>query len=119
MAVYYLVLLALVIFMAICMWKIFAKTGRPGWAALVPIYSDIVSVEIIGRPGWWFLMYWIPFFGLYVAVLDKIILAKSFGKDSGFAVGLILLPVVFYPMLAFGKNVQYQGPMANGTSLSI
>ena len=31
-------------------------------------------------------------------------LARSFGKGTGFAVGLILAPIIFYPMLAFGKS---------------
>lgn len=30
-------------------------------------------------------------------------LAKAFGKGGGFAVGLIFLPIIFYPILAFGK----------------
>jgi len=36
-------------------------------------------------------------------------LSKSFGKDAGFTVGLIFLPMIFYPILAFGK-AQYIGP---------
>ena len=35
-------------------------------------------------------------------------LARSFGLSGGFAAGLILLPYVFYPILAFGKS-QYVG----------
>ena len=35
-------------------------------------------------------------------------LAKAFGKSGGFAVGLIFLPYVFYPILAFDGSV-YQG----------
>ena len=31
-------------------------------------------------------------------------MAKRFGKSGGFVVGMILLPVVFFPMLAFGKD---------------
>ena len=38
--------------------------------------------------------------------------AKRFGKGGGFAVGLILLPFIFFPILGFG-SAQYQGaPMA-------
>lgn len=116
MFVFYLVLIA---FFVIVTWKIYTKAGKPGWASLIPIYSTIVEMEIIGRPGWWFLLYFIPLFGIYVMILDTMILAKCFGKDGGFAVGLILLPAIFYPILAFGKTAQYQGPMANGTSLSM
>jgi hypothetical protein len=37
------------------------------------------------------------------------LLSKSFGKSEGFTVGLILLPIVFYPILGFG-DAKYQGP---------
>ena len=37
-------------------------------------------------------------------------LAKSFGKGGGFACGLIFLPVVFYCIIAFSKNIVYRGP---------
>ncbi len=114
-----LIFIPFIVLMVVSLWRIFKKSGKPGWAALVPIYSDITMMEVIGRPGWWFLVYMVPILGLYVAILDKIILAKCFGKDGGFAVGLILLPIVFFPILAFGKTAQYQGPMANGTSLSM
>lgn len=30
-------------------------------------------------------------------------MAKSFGKDAGFTVGLVLLPTIFYMILGFGK----------------
>ena len=101
------------------MWKLFSKAGKPGWAAIVPIYSTIVNMEVIGRPGWWFLLYFVPFLGIYLSVIDTIFLARSYGKSTGFAVGLILLPVVFYPMLAFSKDANYVGPTAPGTSMSI
>jgi hypothetical protein len=118
MGIFYLIYFAVLIFIIVAEWKIYTKAGKPGWASIVPIYSSIVSMEIIGRPGWWFLLYMIPLFGLYVMVLDSILLARSFGKDTGFGIGLLFLPIIFYPILAFGSS-QYQGPTANGTSLSI
>jgi len=36
-------------------------------------------------------------------------LAKSFGKEIGYAIGMIILPFIFYPMLAFG-SATYRGP---------
>ena len=42
-----------------------------------------------------------------ISIIVNINLAKAFNKESGFAVGLILLPVVFYPILAFSKDIEY------------
>lgn len=37
-------------------------------------------------------------------------LAKAFGKDSGFAVGLFFLPVIFNAIIALDKDAKYIGP---------
>lgn len=103
--------LAFGIFMLIAMWKIFTKAGKPGWAAIIPIYNLWVMLEVVGRPGWWLLLMLIPGVNVVIAIIVMIDLAKSFGKEGGFAVGLILLPYIFFPILGYGK-AQYQGPAA-------
>jgi hypothetical protein len=90
------------------LWKIFKKANRGGWEAIIPIYSDWVLFEITGYPGWFSLFVLIPGFGpiimLVFSILAKIRLTKAFNKSDGFAVGLILLEVVFYPILGFDKS---------------
>lgn len=49
---------------------------------------------------------------LGVSIYQAYNLAKSFGKGAGFTVGLVLLPSVFYMILAFGK-ADYIGPGGN------
>src|ERR1700683_104015 len=41
------------IFMIICQWIIFDKAKQPGWAVLIPIYSLVVLLKIVGRPVSW------------------------------------------------------------------
>lgn len=105
----FLIYFAIIIVFVASMWKIFTKAGKPGWAAIIPIYNLIVLLEIVGRPMWWILIYLVcsPI-AMIVISLD---LAKSFGKDIGFGIGLILLSIVFLPMLAFG-SATYVGPSA-------
>ncbi|HLZ14796.1 MAG TPA: DUF5684 domain-containing protein [Candidatus Saccharimonadales bacterium] len=110
--------LVLAVVSIISMWKIFTKANKPGWAAIVPVYNTIVLLEIVGRPWWWlflFLIGVIPFVGGIVAFVFAIIvyndLSKSFGKTSAFTVLLVLLPIVGFPMLAFG-DAKYHGPAA-------
>jgi hypothetical protein len=99
--------LALVVFFVAVMWKIFAKAGEPGWACLVPIYNACVMFKIAGKPMWWILLCFIPIVNIIISILAAIGLANKFGKGGGFAVGLILLPFIFYPILAFG-DAEYQ-----------
>ena len=101
--------MAFIVLMLAAMWKIFAKAGQPGWAAIIPIYNWIVWCKIVGRPAWWVLLLLICF-PIFFIILS-IDLAKSFGKGVGFAVGLILLSIIFFPILGFG-NATYQGPAA-------
>ncbi|WP_338791635.1 DUF5684 domain-containing protein [Bernardetia sp. Wsw4-3y2] len=111
MGTFMLIVVLIQIFIYVCLWKIYEKAGKPGWTALVPIYNLVIMMEIINKPAIWVLYLFIPFYGIYIAIVSVVEFAKVFGKDTGFAIGLILLPIVFYPMLAFG-DAQYQGTMA-------
>jgi hypothetical protein len=99
--------LAFAVLMIAATWKVFVKAGEPGWAAIVPIYNFIVLLKIAGKPMWWIILLLIPFVNLIVAIILIFSLAKNFGKGGGFAIGLLLLPPVFYPMLAWG-DARYQ-----------
>lgn len=103
----FIVYVAFMVFLAVTMWKVYAKAGEPGWASLVPIYNVCVWLKIAGKPMWWVLLLWIPIVGLVLAILAVIEFAKRFGKGGGFAVGLIFLSFIFYPILAFG-DAKYQ-----------
>lgn len=99
------------------MWKMFVKAGQPGPLVLlsfVPIanlYVLYVLLTIVGRPGWWVILMLVPFVNIVVGILVAIDLAKSFGKGTGFAIGLIFLAPIFYCILGFG-DAQYVGPAA-------
>ncbi len=93
-------------------WKINVKAGQPGWVCLVPIYGPYILVNnILQKPIWWLVLMMLPCTaGVWMWIVN-IELAKRFGKGAGFGVGLTLLPLIFLPMLAFGK-AQYDGSPA-------
>lgn len=93
----------------IAMWKIFTKAGKPGWAAIVPIYNVVVLFEIVGLEWWHVLVaLFVPFAALIYIIIVDIKLAKVFGKGTGLILLLIFIPVVGQLMLAFG-NASYNG----------
>ena len=104
MTVVWLAIMGLVI---AALWKIFVKAGEPGWAAIIPIYNFIVMVKIAGKPLWWVVLMFIPFVNFIVGILIITAMARNFGKGTGFALGMIFLPFIFYPMLAWG-DATYQ-----------
>jgi len=100
--------IAFLVLIIACMWKIFTKAGKPGWAAIIPFYNIWVLVEVCGKSPVWFVLMLIPCVNFIVSILLYVELAKVFGKGAGYAIGLILLPFIFLPILAFG-DAQYQG----------
>jgi hypothetical protein len=97
-----IVAVVLVVIMIAAMWKVFEKAGHPGWAAIIPIYNLYILLKIAGRPGWWILLYFVPIVSIIIAIVVSIDIAKRFGKGVGFALGLVFLPIIFYPILAWG-----------------
>ena len=77
------IILAFAAFMIAAVWKVYSKAGKPGWAAIVPIYNLIVLLEIIGRPLWWIFLFLIPLANVVFSFIVHIDLAKSFGKTTG------------------------------------
>ena len=51
----------------------------------------------------WFILSLIPFVNVIAAIMCSLKVSEKFGKGSGFAVGLFLLPFIFYPILGFGS----------------
>ena len=110
---FFITMFAILIFSVVTHWKVYTKAGQPGWAIFVPIYGLLVFFKIIGKPWTW--IFWIctpaVTIGAFVVwISGSLALAKSFGKDTMFALGLMFLPVIFYAILAFDKSIRYRGP---------
>lgn len=103
-AAYSIVLLIIAVVLIIANWKIFSKAGEPGWAAIVPFYSQYVLFKITLGQGWLFLLGFVPVIGvvMYIIVIFK--LASAFGKGIGFGFGLLFLLPIFFMILAFGSS---------------
>jgi len=112
MAVFFVLYVGFIVFMLACIWKVYTKAGKPGWSAFVPIYNIVVLLEIVGKPTWWIILMLIPIVNIFVGISVQHRLSLSFGKDAGFTVGLIFLPFIFFPILAF-SDATYKGALAN------
>lgn len=92
------------------MWKTFEKAGKPGWAAIVPIYNMYVVTEISGKEILWFILMLVPCVNIVALFVVSMDVAKNFGQGPGFGIGLALLPYIFYPILGFGSARYQPGP---------
>lgn len=115
-----ILIIAVVVLTIIGQWKAYQKAGRKGYESLIPYHRDWVQLQLAGLEGYLVflqLLVCIPFIGwivyLGIQIWWDIELAKSYGRSSGFGVGLALLPCIFWPILGFGK-AQYVGPASKG-----
>ena len=113
----FIVLYLIVIVLTIAgMWKTFTKAGKPGWAAIIPIYNIVIIMEIAGKPTWWVLLWmFVPVVGLVIAIIASIAVAENFGKSAAFGIGLVFLWPIFYAILGFG-DAKYIGGVATASS---
>lgn len=119
----------------LCYYRILGKMGKRKYCAIIPILGDMeMSTDLFRSMG----SFWRPAliciamfltsrylgmdneYSLIMAFVALIVygvflirlywrLAKQFGKGKGFALGLILIPLVFLAMLGFGKKNVYLG----------
>lgn len=99
---YMIVLLLFLLLMLASMWMVFEKCGEAGWKSLVPIYNLYILIVICGKPGWWFILLFIPLIGMICYFIAMLALSERFGRGAVFGIGLFFLPMVFFPLLAFG-----------------
>ncbi|MBT3502760.1 MAG: hypothetical protein HN464_10590 [Candidatus Marinimicrobia bacterium] len=81
--------------------KIFSKAGQAGWKVFIPFFNIFVFTKVVQKPVWWIAIYLIIPIGYIMSALQ---ISKLFGKKITFSIGLIILPFIFYPILAFGKS---------------
>ncbi len=99
-----ILLLGIILICLVSLSKIFKKANRSAISAWIPFYNIWILLEIVDVPTWYFLLLLIPGLNIYILFKIMTILAKYFQRGSNFAFGLLLLPFIFYPILAFSKN---------------
>ena len=111
--VYLLFWLIITVLLVAAWWKMFSKAGEAGWQAIIPIWSTIVLLKIIGKPWWWILGLFIPILNIVIMIIVCLELGKSFNKDAVWSIFLLFfLSIIGFLMLGFG-SAKYVGPGGN------
>lgn len=87
-------------------WRVFARAGQPGWAVFVPIYNLVTLARVGGQPAAWVILLLVPVMNVFVLGLLSVNVAWRFGRSWAFGLGLLVLPIVFYPWLGFGREAR-------------
>jgi Family of unknown function (DUF5684) len=118
------VILLFVAFIIVAYWKVYRKMGLPGWASIVPFYNITTLLRVVSYPQWWVFLMFVPVVNIVVTVAITHRLAVSFGKGWWFTLGILLLPFVFLPILAFGQAMYHDSfppasPMTEATKYAL
>ena len=101
------------IYMIIVRWFLYKKAGKHGWAAIIPIYRDVVWLKIAGISPWFLLLILLPVIGwialAIIFIVSKFTLPEQFGRSAAWGLGLWFLPIVFESVVAFSKEFKYKG----------
>ena len=99
------------IYQIIVRWIIYKKAGKHGWAAIIPIYKDVVWLKIAGLSPWLLLLFLIPIFGWIalsiIFIISKFKLPVEFGQSALWGLGLWFVPIIFESIIAFSSNFKY------------
>ena len=77
-------------------WKLYIKTGRKAWEALIPIYNGVVLMQIINRPKWWVILLFIPVVNLLMFLVIWIETIRAFRFYKKIDSALVILTLGFY-----------------------
>lgn len=84
---------AMYVLVVVALWRVFAKAGRAGWLAVIPIVNLVVMVRIAGFSGWLTLLYLVPVVNVVFHIIVHIRVGRAFGH--GWVFSLFLLVVFF------------------------
>lgn len=111
-AILIILAIAFAVFFIAAEWKLFSKANQPGWAIFIPIYNVLVLLNVAKMSWWNILLLLIPVVNIVIAFMIYINVAKNYGKDAGFGIGMVLLPIIFIPIIAFGSAVYVDNRVA-------
>lgn len=107
----------------IIMMRIFKKAGENPIFAWVPLLNKATLLKISGMNPWWIIVIILSMISIYIGIIPivlileiinlivfeiilKVKLSNKFRMKPAFAVGLMICPIIFYGILAYG-NARY------------
>ncbi|HEX9781011.1 MAG TPA: DUF5684 domain-containing protein [bacterium] len=97
----WVIALAVLVYYAVCLSRLAERTGTDdAWLAWVPVLHLYLACRVGERPGWWVLLYFVPFVNVIVDVLVWMGIATARGRPSWLGV-LVMLPFVSWIVIGY------------------
>ncbi|MEV7610653.1 DUF5684 domain-containing protein [Microbacterium sp. NPDC089320] len=104
--------LAVYVWYALALSRLFPRIDGEGWKGWVPILNEAEILARGGVPAWSVVFYFIPIvqlYGIYLKVVATHRINRRFGRGAGMTVLAILLPPVWATVLAWGAPPYPEG----------
>lgn len=106
-----LVLILLIVFFPVLLWKTFETSGNKAYLSLVPVYNYYIWLKIIDKPLWWFIFLFTPFINAFMVMLMVVETLKCYRIfDLGQQALAVLFPYAYLPWMAVKKEKDYTEP---------
>jgi hypothetical protein len=86
-------------------WKMLVKADKPGWGIIIPFYNTYLLCKVAGRPGWWLILFFIPFVNIIIWLIVALNISENFGHGAGYGILLWLFTPIMFLVLGFGSDV--------------
>ena len=92
-------------------WKLFKNAGKPAFSAFVPFLNIWNGLQIIQRPKWWNILFYLPIVGPIFWLVLYVDLADSYGKiETKDKVIMVLTLGLYIFAINYSDNPRYLGP---------
>ncbi len=111
----WILLLAYLAILSICLPKIFAKAGAPSWAGYIPLYNLFVWNKILGKPWYWVILLLVPGINLLILIIYNVNTSIALNeRELKQHVIMVFTPWITLPRLAFKAEHKWVGPIPIG-----
>ena len=92
------------------LYRLFEKAGQAGWKSIVPVLNLLTWLQIIGRPMWHIVWFFVPVVNIFMFAYSLVDLVKAFGKFGFFEhVAAVVVPFIYLPLVGYTAQDKYRG----------
>jgi signal peptidase I len=99
-------------------WKLYKNAGKATWTAFVPFLNIWNGLQIIDRPKWWIILFFLPIVGPIFWLVLYVDLADSYGKvETKDKVIMVLTLGLYIFAVNYSDNPKYLGPEKRSSTI--
>jgi len=99
-------------------WKLYKNANKPAWSAYIPFLNIWNGLQIIDRPKWWVILFYLPIVGHIFWLILYVDLADSYGKvELKDKVIMVLSLGLYIFAINYSEKPKYLGPEKRNSTI--